>query len=585
MNLYQYSILVLLLLTFKPSYSQNSEINTLWCLGNNGVVFNTSTEAISDGVTHKLSQINASATVSDSSGNMLFYTNGYQVFNKNNALMEGGNYLHGSPLTAQTLVLPYPGEANANKYVLFSLPNVKDTSKRGIAYSIVNMNLGEKDSSGMPLGAVELESKNTLLNLGEESKEKNFKALKTEAITAVSYANDKGEIKGYWVLVPYGKHLHAYKLTEAGIENTPVESELKLSESTSMNFDDVGYITASGNLLNKEGYSHFLMFGKSGSFYSSSISAIRSFNNVTGKIVEDEKLAYTVNMTYKGTTDGLLSYGAAFSSDNKLLYLGCNGSVKVFDLFNDLKTKNIEFDNKNKPSYVGRGANGEIYVTGAGKLSFLSKIVNQNSFDDSTLELDALNMNTYINQPLPQTLEAGDAIGGVNCKAMTLKGKDKSTKQTTYKAKSITTKEGYTISGNQNIVFKAEKIDFLEMTDIQEGATVTIDIEECKDIPTGTGKGISKNKELKFDKDFSPKNSNVSVYPNPSSDYVEILSNVYAIKLLQIASAEGKVVNKIGGLHTKFYFLDISSLSEGVYFLTIKTSSGKSVVKKLVKKL
>lgn len=581
MNFHQNYILRILFFAVTIAYAQDAKINTLWCLGNNGAVFNTKNETIVSSNNHKLSKINASATVSDSLGNLLFYTNGHKVFNKTHQVMEGGADLNGSPLTVQTLVLPFPGKINANKYLIFSLPNVKDTSSRGIAYSIVNMNLGEKDGLGKPLGVVEQDTKNTLLNLGEDSKQSNFKAFRTEAITAVSFINENDEKEGYWVLLPYGKYLYAYKLTEEGLGSTPIKSDLKLSDNTKMNFDDVGYIVASGNLLDKEGYSHLLALGKSGSFYSSSISCIRSFDNVKGKIVEDEKLAYNVNMTYKGMVNGLLSYSAAFSEDNSLLYLGCNGSIKVVNLFSDdLEYKSLDFDN-NKKSYVSKGVNNEIYVSGAGNSSFLSKIKNPLSYQESAIELDAINFKGInVDKPLPQSLSISN-LGGVNCNAIILEDKELNDK-VVYKGKTISAGINYIVSDKQDVVFKAsDYVEFKETTDIAEGAIFEASIEKC----INSAKGVfSKSEELKFDKDFLDKNSDVIIFPNPSSDYVEVLSSLSDIVSITMSSTEGKIVNRIEGVHSKFYFLDIRNLSEGVYFLKVKTNDGKLVVKKLAKK-
>ena len=60
------------------------------------------------------------ATISDNNGNLLFYTNGSKVWNKNHLVMQNGTAISGadSQPIQPVVIVPYPG--NANKYIIIS---------------------------------------------------------------------------------------------------------------------------------------------------------------------------------------------------------------------------------------------------------------------------------------------------------------------------------------------------------------------------------------------------------------------------------------------------------------------------------
>ena len=85
-----------------------------------------------------MSQYEGCATISDKDGNLLFYTDGMTVWNKNHSIMQNGTGLMGAPSSSQSgIIVPKPGSNNL--YYIFTVPF--ETDPGGLRYSIVDMTL------------------------------------------------------------------------------------------------------------------------------------------------------------------------------------------------------------------------------------------------------------------------------------------------------------------------------------------------------------------------------------------------------------------------------------------------------------
>nr|MBK9650360.1 hypothetical protein [Bacteroidota bacterium] len=110
--------------------------------------------------------VEGSSSLSDTSGNLLFYTDGLSVYNALHVAMPNGLGLAGGGSSTQSaLILPMPG--NVNLYYIFTVP---DFASLGFNYSIVDMTLQG--------GLGDVTAKNTFL-LGNVS----------EKLSAVYHAN------------------------------------------------------------------------------------------------------------------------------------------------------------------------------------------------------------------------------------------------------------------------------------------------------------------------------------------------------------------------------------------------------------
>ena len=113
-------LLVGLFLTQKV-YPQLS--NNIWYFGEHaGIDFSSGTPiALTNGA---MQAYDNTSTISDTSGNLLFYTNGVKAWGKNHQQMPNGTNL-GSTLSSgqSTLIVPQPF---SNKYYIFTVGNISN---------------------------------------------------------------------------------------------------------------------------------------------------------------------------------------------------------------------------------------------------------------------------------------------------------------------------------------------------------------------------------------------------------------------------------------------------------------------------
>ena len=130
-------ILFLLTTSIKAQYCEK-----YWAFGDSaGLIFQ---DGYTDYFVSGVSAYEASASISDSTGNLLFYTNGENVWNKNHEIMPNGAGLeiglvdddYGSSITQGVIIVPFPNSSEL--YYIFQLQDYNDP---GIKYSVVDMSL------------------------------------------------------------------------------------------------------------------------------------------------------------------------------------------------------------------------------------------------------------------------------------------------------------------------------------------------------------------------------------------------------------------------------------------------------------
>ena len=98
------SIVLFLIFVFHPNHSSAQNQTDNWYFGNKaGLNFSTCTPTIlTDGQVNTHEGV---ATISDANGNLLFYTDGVTVWNKQHLIMDNGTGLAGHPSSTQSAVI------------------------------------------------------------------------------------------------------------------------------------------------------------------------------------------------------------------------------------------------------------------------------------------------------------------------------------------------------------------------------------------------------------------------------------------------------------------------------------------------
>ncbi len=73
------------------------------------------------------------------------------------------------------------------------------------------------------------------------------------------------------------------------------------------------------------------------------------------------------------------------------------------------------------------------------------------------------------------------------------------------------------------------------------------------------------------------------VYPNPSSDYINIQSNT-VIKDIEVIDLAGRCIRHATNVDDNTYSLNISSLSSSIYFVRVKDENDHTLISKIIKK-
>ncbi len=215
------------------------------------------------------------ASISDSDGNLLFYTNGETVWNADNVQMPNGEGLHGHNSSTQSAVVVQQ-PLSKNIYYIFTVD--RQGNPYGLSYSIVDMTLDK--------GRGDVVSKNNYLHYPV-----------SEKITAIRQEDDNG----IWIIAhEWGSdRFLAYLLKDTGLVRLPVISRVGTPHSGD-NMNAGGYMKASpdGQYVGV-------------AIYWDGIFEILNFDNITGTL-SDPITFDTDELKY--------IYGVEFSPDGSKVY-------------------------------------------------------------------------------------------------------------------------------------------------------------------------------------------------------------------------------------------------------------------------
>lgn len=282
--------------------------------------------------------LEGSASVCDpETGDLLFYTNGVTIWNKNNdTLANGDSILSHNSSTQSSLIVPFPGDES--KYYLFTSNGVTNVlvGNKGYHYCIIEMDtlggLGAVIEKNVPLF---IDSCAVVPVFGNNVPHESL----TGTIKLKGSKGDCSRNAEYWVVIPAcpGKY-HAYLITDQGI-NPPVVSNF--SYTGSYNLAGQSAFSPNGRkfaLVEGVGVQPDYFLGLNEPLDDR--VRIFDFDLETGQLNNESILYYKDNSPFY---DGVFSI--SFSPSGNILYIASIGSEKIFQF-------NLEQENQNSEPYV-----------------------------------------------------------------------------------------------------------------------------------------------------------------------------------------------------------------------------------------
>ncbi len=360
-------IIIVVFVFFWPLFIFGQKENSYWYFGSNAGVHFTN-GAVTAKTGGSLNSNEGCATISDTAGNLLFYTDGTYVYNKIHKQMTNGNGLKGNASSTQSaMIVRKPNSMDI--YYVITVNGISGNPNFGAFYSIIDMKLDNGK------GDVVFTKKNISLQ-----------ATTDEKITAVLHANGHD----IWIIIPERnpRIINTYLLSDSGINLTPIKNYTNANSIQS-----VGYVRVSPN-------------GKK-------IAMAAYYPNLIGYIMVGDFDYQTGVISNTDTINIEKPYGIEFSPNNQYLYVSFENNklgLSQFDLKSGNKTalKASQYDLiKNTSNYIGSlhlGIDRKVYIALPGQ-KFLGCIEKP----------DEAKSNCSVNQRAVDLLNLYSRYGLQNC--------------------------------------------------------------------------------------------------------------------------------------------------------------------------
>ncbi len=385
-------LLALILLTSLNGLAQEQVAN--WYFGQGaGIRFDIDTGVVTSVNDGQLNTLEGCTSISDENGDLLLYTDGSTVYNKNHQVMQNGTGLFGSSSATQSAIV-IPAPKNTDLFYIFTVDtSVGDNTNYGLNYSIIDITL----NGG--LGAVTTKNTNLLAHCSEKITAV-LKDCSSESIWVITFASADGSVN------PFNTY-HAFEVSTTGVNTTSVASTFPQISETLADNDYRGQLKVAPD------GSSIASANMSGSLY------FHDFNTDTG--VVSNQLPLIIN------SNSASPYGVEFSPNSELLYIHSsndttyNGSASIHQStltqFN-LQAADIqasEYTVDQRQLYRGSlqlGPNGKIYralsanyLTG---LPYLGVINNPNAIGAACdYQHDAVSLSPNLStQGLPPFIQS-----------------------------------------------------------------------------------------------------------------------------------------------------------------------------------
>jgi len=285
------AIFVLLFCFFTKSVTAQLEASN-WYFGQGaGITFDQATgdvTAVTDG---QLVTNEGCTAISDDQGQLLFYTDGIVVYNRNHQIMPNGNGLLGNPSSAQSaIIIPKPQDSNI--YYIFTVDAPVGAGEgamdSGLHYYEVDMSL----NFGLGDITTDLTNPNNLVATTSEK----IAAINHESrdeILVTTYANQNGFTSGSY------NAFYTFTVSATGVNPTP---EVSTDPSFQNVSDPRGYMKISAD-------GRFLV-----SCNMSAGTYLYDYDRNTGSVTNERRILFSNRSNDNG-------YGAEYSPDSRLLYI------------------------------------------------------------------------------------------------------------------------------------------------------------------------------------------------------------------------------------------------------------------------
>lgn len=426
-------LLFLMLFCIINTFAQGEASN--WFFGNGaGLVFDVDngTVAADASAINTISTSEGCSSISDPSGNLLFYTDGKTVWDANHQIMPNGDYNNGLGLlgdpssTSSAVIVPKPG--NPDQYYIFTVdephhnnswaypnqgpadssgnplnqyddnggnggivPSVDDGFNNGFNYSLVDLTL----NGGF--GDVVVTEKNVHLVTYNPNNDNEASYKCSEKITAVEHSNGQS----YWVITHFIDTFYAFIIDSNGVNQTPVTSQsTPIVPTSGYRRNGIGYMKSSPN-GSKIAVAHAQNSTNEGAGSTNSGGLyLYDFDNTTGTVGPPLTL-------FENTQ----AYGIDFSADSKKLYATNNNRVFQYNL-EATDIAGSQFTVFQQTNFIGAlqlGPDGKIYVCNTLTNNTLDVINNPEELGDAcNYQVDGITLSsgTFSTLGLPPFIQS-----------------------------------------------------------------------------------------------------------------------------------------------------------------------------------
>lgn len=583
--------LIFFSMLFLTQMAFSQKENTNWTFGNNIWNFDFDTGDLNTSTFSNIpmARFQGSATYSDpNTGQLLFYTDGYEIYNKNHSIMENGSYLYSGSsqdygvlinglISGQGLSTLQPAvivpQSGSSLYYVFLNGNY--TSR----YYYTTEGLGSNGpissaNFGLQYAIVDMSENN---GLGKVISKQNI--LLPNVSNGMTVARHKKD-NSYWLVIRQSQeYFYAYEITENGLNLSPVISN---ASSIYYNASDIIKISPDGQNLFAERF-------------------LYKFNNETGIISSPYNFLPSDYETSAHT-----SY-AEFSPNSKILYIAIGYRCLCMDetpLYRDtgIGMYNLETDEASNifyfPETTGVASlqlsqNGKIYLTFSqeyypswGSTIRLFKdwatIDNPDTWSPTSDPISNYynynwNDDKFMSLTFPQIIPNNFSTS--SC----LTNLDITNPITSSQDFQVSNKITATSKINDNLTvnFKGNKILLepgFEVNSYSNGNFSAI-IDPCS-----ASKGInSKNNSSDFALNEEDDITTPILYPNPTNRYFSI-DNAEKILEWEIVDKFGKSIKQGRGDLNKTILIDLGIVPKGIYYFNATLKDGELYQTKIIVK-